>query len=165
MDVVVGLGSNVGDRLGALAAAARALRDVLGGTVASSLYETSPVGPPQPDYLNAALRGTFGDSPDALLGLLLGVERRAGRERRERFGPRVLDVDVLWIDGVARNSANLVVPHPRLAERRFALEPLLDVAPDARDPATGVLLRTWLDHLPSGGIQRIGGPEWAIAAV
>jgi 2-amino-4-hydroxy-6-hydroxymethyldihydropteridine diphosphokinase len=141
MRVVVGLGSNVGARLVNLRAAIAKLAvraPILG---ASRVYETAPVGgPPQGDFLNAALAIAWSGEPLALLDALLAIERELGRERRAsdiRFGPRTIDLDILWIEGRAIDLApRLVVPHPRLRERAFALAPLLDVAPGAADPTT-----------------------------
>ncbi|HEY3815756.1 MAG TPA: 2-amino-4-hydroxy-6-hydroxymethyldihydropteridine diphosphokinase [Polyangiaceae bacterium] len=135
---VVGFGANLGDRLGAMRAALAKLRAVARVERTSHVYATAPVGPPQPDYLNAAALVAWEGTPEALLDALLGIEAGLGRVRTgERFGPRTLDLDVLWIEGVVLESERLVVPHPRLAERAFALVPLLEVAPDARDPRTG----------------------------
>lgn len=161
LDAVIGLGANLGDRVRTLSGAVHALGDHGALEAVSSLYATEPVGPPQPGFLNAAARIRFAGTPASLLALLLDVERRFGRERRERWGPRVLDLDLLWIEGVAVQEEELSVPHPRLLSRRFALEPLLEVAPDARDPRTGVLLAEHLERLAPGGVARVKGPEWA----
>lgn len=125
---VVGLGSNVGDRIGMLRAAVRKLPDVVAH---SKVYETAPVGPFQADYLNAAVRIETALEPRALFEMMLSIERDLGRVRRERWGPRTIDLDLLWIEGRIVNDADLVVPHPHLLERAFALLPLLDVAPGA----------------------------------
>jgi 2-amino-4-hydroxy-6-hydroxymethyldihydropteridine diphosphokinase len=105
----------------------------------SKVYETSPVGPPQPAYLNAAVRLLTKASPNNVLAVLLGIEARCGRIRspETRWGPRTLDLDLLWGEGLIVSTPSLTVPHPRLMERPFALWPLLDVAPDAVDPTTG----------------------------
>ncbi len=137
LDCVLGLGSNLGDRLGFFRAAARLLRPHGEITSLSALYETLPVGPPQPDFLNAALRFRTSLAPLALLELQLEIERECGRERLERWGPRTLDLDLLFIAGRVVNTPGLVVPHRELSRRAFALLPLLDVAPDARDPVSG----------------------------
>ncbi len=134
---VVGLGANLGDRLEALRTAARALGEMAPVESASRVYETAPVGPAQPDFLNAAVLVRWGGSPEALLDGLLAIERRLGRERREKWGPRTIDLDVLWIEGLSYASERLVVPHPLLRERAFAVIPLLDVVPGAVDPETG----------------------------
>jgi 2-amino-4-hydroxy-6-hydroxymethyldihydropteridine diphosphokinase len=103
----------------------------------SSVYETEPLGPPQPRYLNAAVLLTTALEPEALLDALLRIEASEGRERRERWGPRTLDLDVLWIEGRAVRTARIEVPHPGLKDRAFALLPLLELVPDAVDPLTG----------------------------
>jgi 2-amino-4-hydroxy-6-hydroxymethyldihydropteridine diphosphokinase len=130
---VIGLGGNLGDRIANLRAAVEAIDRVEGVRVVarSAVYETAPVGPPQPAYLNAAIAIETTLTPRALLLALLDVERALGRERRERWGPRTIDLDILTIDGVTVNEPDLVVPHPRLVERAFAIVPLLEVAPDA----------------------------------
>jgi 2-amino-4-hydroxy-6-hydroxymethyldihydropteridine diphosphokinase len=162
LDAVVGLGSNIGDRLGYFRHAARGLRADARFSLraVSSVYETRAVGPAQADFLNAALRVAFVGTPGELLRLALDVERQLGRVRRERWGPRVIDLDVLWIQGVKVESGDLVVPHPRLLERRFALAPLTDVAPDAVDPRTGASLRDALNRLPDDGVRRFGKSNW-----
>ena len=140
LDVVVGLGSNLGDRAATLASAVRALASLPSTRVVaeSARVETAPVGgPPQGPYLNGAVRLSTELSPRALLDGLLAIERAHGRERRERWGPRTLDLDVLWIAGLVVDEPGLVVPHPRLREREFALRPLLEVAAGAVDPSTG----------------------------
>ncbi len=137
-DAVIGLGSNLGDRLENLRAALRALGELGSLPAVSALYETEPVGPPQARFLNAAVRLASGTEPRALLPALLAIEQRAGRERRERWGPRTLDLDMLWVEGFMCDDVGLKVPHPELRRRAFALVPLLDVAPDASDPRDGM---------------------------
>lgn len=135
---VVGLGANLGERLATMRAAAADLSRVAPIAARSHVYETAPVGgPPQPHFLNAAALVTFDGSPTELLDALLAVEGRLGRIRLERWGPRVIDLDLLWIEGVAVDSERLVVPHPHLCERAFAMVPMLELVPDARDPRTG----------------------------
>jgi 2-amino-4-hydroxy-6-hydroxymethyldihydropteridine diphosphokinase len=109
--------------------AVEALPDVV---AVSPVYETEPVGGPagQPPYLNLVVELHTERSPRQLLELAHTLEERAGRVRAERFGPRTLDVDVLLVEGVVVDEPDLVVPHPRLAERRFVVEPLADIAPD-----------------------------------
>jgi 2-amino-4-hydroxy-6-hydroxymethyldihydropteridine diphosphokinase len=99
----------------------------------SRVYETAPVGgPEQAAFLNAAIAVEWGGDPLALLDVLQGIERDLGRTRDVLWGPRTIDLDVLWIEsGVTIDHERLVVPHPRLRERAFAVRPLLDVAPDA----------------------------------
>jgi 2-amino-4-hydroxy-6-hydroxymethyldihydropteridine diphosphokinase len=161
MDAVIGLGSNLEDRGALLGAAVKELAALGSLTGISGLYETEPVGPPQPAYLNAAARLAVRGTPRGLLEALLAIEQRHGRIRRERNGPRTLDLDILWISGTRVAETDLIVPHPRLAERRFALVPLLDVAPAAVDPLTLEPLASWLERLPEGGVRRIADPNWA----
>ncbi len=126
----------------------------------SPLYETTPVGgPPQPDYVNAAVVLRTNLDPRALLTAALEIEIAHGRVRRERFGPRTLDVDILWIEAVSLEEPSLVVPHARLHERAFALVPLLDVAPDAADPRTGWPLAAWLSSLDTNGVWPLPRPS------
>jgi 2-amino-4-hydroxy-6-hydroxymethyldihydropteridine diphosphokinase len=135
---VVGFGANLGDRLATMRSALLAVGRVARVDATSHVYATAPVGPPQPDYLNAAALVEWGGPPEALLAELLTIEASLGRVRdAERFGPRTIDLDVLWIEWISMRSPRLVVPHPRLRERAFALVPLLEVAPDAADPVTG----------------------------
>lgn len=135
---VLGLGSNLGDRIENLRAAAAALGDAV--VVRSGIYETPPAGgPEQPDYLNAAVAVATTLQPRALLEKILGIERSLGRVRPDpvRWGPRAIDIDILWWSGGAHDDGSLIIPHPRLQERIFARKPLLDVSPDARNPHTG----------------------------
>jgi 2-amino-4-hydroxy-6-hydroxymethyldihydropteridine diphosphokinase len=156
IDVVIGLGANLGDPEAALRNAVRGLVGLGRLTAVSGLYRTDPVGgPSQPDFFNAAARLCFPGSTSQLLSQTLALEREAGRERRERWGPRTLDLDILWIPGGTVSEVGLVVPHPRLRERAFALQPLLDVAPDAVDPVDGAAYRGVLDRLGAVGIELV----------
>lgn len=137
--VAVGLGANLGDRAATLRSAVASLRALArpGEVVRlSRLYETEPVGPAQPRYLNAAIRLGIGMPLPALLDALVSIEVAHGRVRREKWGPRTLDLDVLFAtssDGgvpLTFRSERLIVPHPHLLERAFALAPLLDVMPE-----------------------------------
>jgi 2-amino-4-hydroxy-6-hydroxymethyldihydropteridine diphosphokinase len=134
------LGSNLGDRLANLQRAAGLLALMKGIRLVKSsrVYETEPVGgPPQPDYLNAVIEAATTLSPRELLEACLAVEREMGRERRERWGPRVIDVDVLTYGDEQVKEAGLQIPHPRMAERGFVLAPLLEL--DADPPLPGGL--------------------------
>jgi 2-amino-4-hydroxy-6-hydroxymethyldihydropteridine diphosphokinase len=124
----LGLGSNLGDRQALLADAVAALPDVV---AVSPLYETDPVGgPEQGAFLNLVVELSTPLSARELLAVCAEREAAAERVRVERWGPRTLDVDVLWVDGEEVDEPDLVVPHPRLWERRFVLAPLRDLAPD-----------------------------------
>lgn len=127
----LGLGSNLGDRARHLAEAIGVL--VAGGNASVSLlYETDPVGGPggQGAYLNVVVELDTDLTARQLLALCHRLEAAAGRVRQERWGPRTLDVDLLWVDGVTVDESDLVVPHPRMWERRFVLAPLRELAPD-----------------------------------
>jgi 2-amino-4-hydroxy-6-hydroxymethyldihydropteridine diphosphokinase len=165
LDAVMGLGANVGNPETALRQAILELGAVGAVQRVSALYRSVPVGgPPQPDFLNAAVRLHYWGSPQTLLAEALAIERRAGRIRRERWGPRTLDLDILWIAEVRVDGPELVIPHPRLRERAFALLPLLDVAPDAVDPADGTSYAEVLRARGEAGIERLEG-EWGRVVV
>lgn len=131
MDYVIGLGGNLGARENHLQAGLELLAESAGCALlaCSSLFESEPVGPPQPHYLNAAARIASNLEPDALLARLLEIEHMLGRERRERWGARTLDLDILWAR-VPVDSPSLQIPHPRLMQRWFALTPLLEILPE-----------------------------------
>jgi 2-amino-4-hydroxy-6-hydroxymethyldihydropteridine diphosphokinase len=131
----VGVGANLGDCEATIRAALAALPDVV---AVSELRETAPLGVvDQPPFLNGAAALETELSPRELLDALLEVERRLGRERRERWGPRTIDLDLLLHGDDVVDEPGLTVPHPRLHERRFALEPLLDLDPDLVVPGRG----------------------------
>ncbi|HUT35077.1 MAG TPA: 2-amino-4-hydroxy-6-hydroxymethyldihydropteridine diphosphokinase [Planctomycetota bacterium] len=137
----VGLGSNLGDRAASLREAVRRLGACQGIEVAavSSLLETEPVGGPpgQPMFLNAAAHLRVALSPEDLLDRLLAVEDALGRVRAEHWGPRTLDLDLLLYEDRVVRTERLVVPHPRMHERRFVLQPLAEVAAEAVHPVLG----------------------------
>jgi 2-amino-4-hydroxy-6-hydroxymethyldihydropteridine diphosphokinase len=136
----VGLGANLGDREGAIRAALRLLgaREGIRVVAVSSLRETDPVGVlDQPRFLNGAAEVETDLGPRALLDALLDVERALGRERAERWGPRTIDLDLLAFDDLELDEPGLTLPHPRLHERRFALEPLAELAPALELPGRG----------------------------
>lgn len=128
--MAIALGSNLGDPVATVQAASQCL-DRLPDTQllrTSSLYRTAPVGPPQPDYVNACAVLQTRLAADVLLDHLLAIETQFGRERRERWGPRTLDLDLLLYGDAIIASDGLTVPHPRLQERAFVLVPLAEVA-------------------------------------
>ena len=129
MRAFLALGSNLGDRRAFLAEAVASIPDLV---AVSPVYETGPVGGPdaQGAYLNLVVELDTDLTARELLELCGRLESAAGRVRLERWGPRTLDVDVVWIDGVTVDEPDLVVPHPRMLERRFVQVPLLDLAPD-----------------------------------
>jgi 2-amino-4-hydroxy-6-hydroxymethyldihydropteridine diphosphokinase len=146
MRAFLGLGTNLGDRRGHLRRALASLPDL---AAVSDVYETDPVGgPEQGPYLNLVVELDTDLDPRGLLVLAQRLETEAGRVREVRWGPRTLDVDVLWVDGVTVDEPDLTVPHPRLWERRFVLAPLADLAPDlvTRDQLEGA----------EGEVRRLG---------
>jgi len=159
----VALGSNLGDRRRHLEEAVRAMRRTSEVAKISSLFESDPVGGPLQDrYLNAVVELRTAFSAFRLLQVLGELERAAGRVRTVRFGPRTLDLDLLWWNGEALRSDVLTLPHPRAHERRFVLEPWAEIWPDG--VLRGRRLSEWLACAPSGGLARIAGPEWAVDA-
>jgi 2-amino-4-hydroxy-6-hydroxymethyldihydropteridine diphosphokinase len=156
----LGLGSNLGDRPENLGRAVALLgaRDGVAVVRTSSVYETAPVGPAQPDFLNAVAEVDTTLSPRDLLEACLGVEEEMGRVRGERWGPRVIDVDLLLYDDERVDEPNLVVPHPRMHERAFVLVPLAELAPDVVLPdgrTIGEAARAELDRAIAEGYRTI----------
>lgn len=134
----IGIGSNVGDRVAFCRRAVTELETAPGIAVeaASSVYETTPVGgPPQRSFMNLVVRIETNLSPRALLETCQKIERDLGREESDiRWGPRVVDLDVLLFGDEKVSEPDLEIPHPRIRERRFVLAPLLEVEPGAADP-------------------------------
>lgn len=132
--VFLSIGSNIGDRAAHLAQAVESLPDVV---AVSPVYETDPVGgPDQGAYLNLVVELATAIEPRELLAICHRLEANAERVREERWGPRTLDIDMVWVEGVVSDDPALTLPHPRWMERRFVLAPLRDLAPDlvsARD--------------------------------
>ena len=157
--VVLSLGSNLGDRLEQLQGALDALADTPGLrlTAVSPVYETAPVGgPEQPDYLNVVVVAESKLSARTVLERALAVEDAFGREREVRWGPRTLDVDVIAVGDLVVDDADLQVPHPRAAERAFVLVPWLDVDAGAELPGAGPVaaLVDRLGPLERAGVRR-----------
>jgi 2-amino-4-hydroxy-6-hydroxymethyldihydropteridine diphosphokinase len=136
--VLLGLGSNLGERRRILREAIDSLPNVI---ATSGVYETDPVGGPvgQGKYLNLVVAIESDATPRQLLGMCHRLEAAAGRVRGERWGPRPLDIDILYIDGEQVDEHDLQIPHPRMWDRRFVLVPLADVAPE-------LLPEGWEDH-------------------
>ena len=142
MRAYVGLGANLGDRDSTIRRAVALLEEAPGVRVVqvSALRETEPWGPvEQPPYLNGAVALDTELEPRALLEVLLDVERRLGRVRTERWGPRTIDLDLLLHGDEVVDEPGLTLPHPHLHERRFALEPLAELAADAVVPGRGTV--------------------------
>jgi 2-amino-4-hydroxy-6-hydroxymethyldihydropteridine diphosphokinase len=153
----VALGANLGDPKATVLAAFAALANLPESRLArcSSLYRTAPVGIlSQPDFVNAVALLETTLAPEALLDALLDIEARFGRIRRERNGPRTLDLDLLLYDDIELDLPRLTLPHPRLHLRAFVLLPLAEVAPDLVIPRRGSLA-AWLPAVANQGIVRL----------
>jgi 2-amino-4-hydroxy-6-hydroxymethyldihydropteridine diphosphokinase len=153
----VALGANLGNPRATVLAAFAALANLPESRVArcSSLYRTAPVGIlSQPDFVNAVALLETTLAPETLLDALLDIEARFGRIRRERNGPRTLDLDLLLYDNIELDLPRLTLPHPRLHLRAFVLLPLAEVAPDLAIPRRGSLA-AWLPAVANQGIVRL----------
>jgi 2-amino-4-hydroxy-6-hydroxymethyldihydropteridine diphosphokinase len=155
--VFIGIGSNLGDREANLFSAVDALRrmDVLAVTRCSSIYESAPIGPSQPRFLNAVIELECDLDPERLLALLKQLETDLGRQRRKRWGPREIDLDILLWDDRVVAEPRLQIPHLELHKRRFVVEPLCELAPDLRHPITGELIKNMLPKLTSQDVVKL----------
>jgi len=133
---LIALGANIGDPRSNIAEAIRRLRELFAVEKVSSLYKTRAVGGPdgQPDYLNAVARIVPHGPPSSTIGTLLKIELDMGRLRNERWGPRIIDLDLLDQDGILHDSFKIKLPHPRMHERAFVLYPLAEIEPQWRHP-------------------------------
>jgi len=160
MRAYVAVGTNLGDRFANLARAARLLREAPGVAVlrASRVYDTEPVGPPQPRYLNAVLELETSRPPGSLHVALVRVEAESGRRRLSevRWGPRTLDLDLLLYGDRTLRTPRLTVPHPRLASRRFVLAPLADLVPGLPVPGTSATVSELLARAPPLEVSLVG---------
>jgi 2-amino-4-hydroxy-6-hydroxymethyldihydropteridine diphosphokinase len=138
MKAVVALGANLKDPRNAIELALALLKESTDVIARSSIYSTKPVGgPPQPDYMNAICLIDSDLPARDLLGLLHGIEKSMGRVREERWGPRVIDLDLITYGNVVIEDDELTLPHPRAHERRFVLQPWLEIDPEAELPLHG----------------------------
>ncbi|HXG41954.1 MAG TPA: 2-amino-4-hydroxy-6-hydroxymethyldihydropteridine diphosphokinase [Dehalococcoidia bacterium] len=161
-DVYLGLGSNLGDRAANLRQALSRLGGLGSVLSVSSLYETEPVGGPpgQPPYYNACCHLQTGLAPHELLHFLKGLERELGRREGPRWGPRPIDLDVLFYDDLALETPELVLPHPRLHQRPFVLVPLSEIAPGLRHPLLGLTVAEMRLRAGEQGVRRVAAPGW-----
>jgi len=155
MKAYVALGSNLEDRAAYLLEGLSRLSRLPKTRLLrlSSLYETEPLGPPQPLYLNLVAELETDLPPRDLLKAMLAIERALGRERKERYGPRTLDLDLLLYGDWVLEEEGLTVPHPRLHERAFVLVPLCDLIPEARHPLLGKTFAELLAALAPSGVR------------
>ena len=154
MAIYLALGSNLGDRESNIARALDMLEPMVHVEAVSPLYETEPVGgPPQPRYLNGACRVTTTLEPHPLLDYVKVIEERIGRRPGVRWGPRPIDVDIVLYGDRVVSESDLTIPHPRMLERTFVLQPLVDLDPDLVHPVTGERLADVLTRIGEGGLM------------
>jgi 2-amino-4-hydroxy-6-hydroxymethyldihydropteridine diphosphokinase len=151
----IALGSNVGDSYAILQSALRKLDETPGIALnaCSPVYQTVAIGPPQPDILNACAILSTDLAPPTLMATLLAVEAAFGRVRRERWGPRSLDLDLLLFDDMILKQPGLTIPHPRMTQRAFVLVPLLDIAPNWVEPISGQTIATLAHQVDWSGVK------------
>ena len=157
--IYLALGANLGDRGASLRSAIERLRDAVAVERMSSVYETEPAYLlDQPRFLNMALRGHTTLDPYALLAFLKRIERDMGRAAGPRYGPRVIDLDILLYDSLALATADLTIPHPRMAERPFVLAPLAEIAPELVPPGWNCSIGALAEVIRGNGdvLVRIG---------
>ena len=150
----IALGSNLGDSKQILNQALDLLSQISGIELIShsSWYETVPVGPPQPNYVNGCATLETELLPENLLKILLKIEQQFGRIRQERWGPRILDLDILLYDDLILEMQNLTIPHPRMNERAFVLVPLAEIAPHWIEPLSGQTILQLSQAIDCSGI-------------
>lgn len=153
MRAFIGIGSNLGDSLGNCRQAIQAIGAERGNKIVacSSFYLTEPVGRKDQNwFVNAVIAVETNFSPRQLMEFLMHIEKNMGRERKERWGPRIIDLDILFYENLICQENNLQIPHPEIAKRRFVLRPLKDIAPHLVHPLLGKTVSELLDELPPG---------------
>jgi 2-amino-4-hydroxy-6-hydroxymethyldihydropteridine diphosphokinase len=149
------LGSNVGDRVAHLRDAIARLESIGRVVSVSSFYETEPVEvTDQPWFLNCAVGLETALTAEQLMARLLQIEQKMGRRRIQKKGPRTIDIDILLFDDLILDSPDVTIPHPAMQKRRFVLEPLAEIAAEARHPGVKKTIRELLEELPAGAIVR-----------
>ncbi|MCB9418404.1 MAG: 2-amino-4-hydroxy-6-hydroxymethyldihydropteridine diphosphokinase [Ardenticatenaceae bacterium] len=153
--VLLSLGTNLGERRHNLRRAVQQLDEEMVVTAVSPVYETEPWGEPdQPDFLNICLAATTTQTPRQLLKSIKQIELDLGREATYRWGPRLIDIDIIFYDDIVMAEEGLNIPHARLADRAFVLTPLADVAPDWVHPITGKTVVEMLNAVYSTAVRR-----------
>jgi 2-amino-4-hydroxy-6-hydroxymethyldihydropteridine diphosphokinase len=152
----IALGTNLGDRLANLLSARQALPPDVRVLASSPIYKTPPWGVlDQPDFFNQVIQVETDLSPKKLLAHLKRLEVELGRVPSIRFGPRLIDMDILFFDDLCLDITGLTIPHPRLAERAFVLVPLADLAPELRHPCSGKTVAEMLAQIDASGISSL----------
>lgn len=155
-EVFISLGSNLGDRLSNLRAAKQWLTEEVDLLMSSSIYETPPWGViDQPEFFNLVVRGETRLTPLKLLAFLKKIELGMGRVKAVRFGPRLIDLDILLYDDLKMENPRLTIPHPRMLQRAFVLVPMAEIAADQLIPASGLTVRQHLVKLDISGIKKV----------
>ncbi|PSO86193.1 MAG: 2-amino-4-hydroxy-6-hydroxymethyldihydropteridine diphosphokinase [Cyanobacteria bacterium QS_3_48_167] len=153
----IALGSNLGDSLTTLEGTINQLSQTAGITVqaCSSWYQTAPVGPPQPDFINGCALLEVELTPQELLRDLFGVENQFERVRQQRWGARTLDLDLLLFDDLILETSDLQIPHPRMNKRAFVLVPLAEIAPNWIEPKSKEAIARLVQAVDCSGIRRL----------
>lgn len=161
--VFLSLGANLGNRRANLRRAVTALRQILTVEAISPVYRTAPWGVTnQPHFFNLCLRAVTALAPLSLLAQLKAIETGLGRRPGQRWGPRLIDIDILFYNGLILQSDNLTIPHARLAERAFVLAPLADLAPGLVHPQTGLSVGRMLAEVDMHGVQKLSQPLFEV---
>ncbi|MGB3533465.1 MAG: 2-amino-4-hydroxy-6-hydroxymethyldihydropteridine diphosphokinase [Microcoleaceae cyanobacterium] len=164
INAAIALGSNLGDSLSTVKTALDILDKISAITVKSysNWYQTAPVGPPQPDYINGCAvltvqpqYDTVEQNAHALLQILLKIEAKFGRVRRQKWGPRTLDLDLLLFDQLILETPSLQIPHPRMTERAFVLVPLAEIAPNWIDPISQKAIAQLRETVDCTGVEKM----------
>jgi 2-amino-4-hydroxy-6-hydroxymethyldihydropteridine diphosphokinase len=153
----IALGSNLGDSCTLVENALETLAQAQGITLKarSSWYQTLPIGPPQPDYINGCALLEVQVTPQELLETLQDIEAQFGRDRQEHWGPRTLDLDLLLFDDLILDMPSLQIPHPRMRERAFVLVPLAEIAPNWIEPVSGKAIAQLVQRVDCSGVRRL----------
>jgi 2-amino-4-hydroxy-6-hydroxymethyldihydropteridine diphosphokinase len=152
--IYLSLGSNLGDRLGNLRNAISNLPPTVSHIIQSAVYETQPWGySDQPDFLNQCIKAETSIGPADLLAYLKDIEVKMGRQETFRFGPRLIDLDILFYDDIVLDTPTLTIPHSRIAERSFILIPLADIAPDLYHPVLHKTIQQLKTGMDTSGLH------------